>query len=90
MIRNIVYKWKSKCNTPHQTTNHHDYKQPNGQICSNNATIYTDAYLLIIIIRSNNTKILNGELALLAGTFSDTENDRMQDPRTIGAKGSSK
>ena len=37
-----------------------------------------------------NNGILNGELALLAGTFSDTENDRMQDPRTIGAKGSSK
>ena len=37
-----------------------------------------------------NNGILNGELALLAGTFTDTENDRMQDPRTIGAKGPSK
>jgi len=30
-----------------------------------------------------NKGILEGELALLSGTFSDTENDRMQDPKTI-------
>ena len=30
-----------------------------------------------------NQGIIAGELALLAGTFSDTENDRMQDPKTI-------
>ena len=30
-----------------------------------------------------NSGILEGELALLSGTFSDTENDRMQDPKTI-------
>ena len=30
--------------------------------------------------------MLAGELALLAGSFSDTANDRMQDPKTIGAK----
>ena len=30
-----------------------------------------------------NQGILAGELALLAGTFSDTETDRVQDPKTI-------
>ena len=30
-----------------------------------------------------NQGLINGELALLSGTFSDTENDRMQDPKTI-------
>ena len=30
-----------------------------------------------------NSGLINGELQLLAGTFSDTENDRMQDPKTI-------
>ena len=33
-----------------------------------------------------NKGILEGELALLAGTFSDTENDRVQDPKTIMGK----
>ena len=37
-----------------------------------------------------NQGILNGELALLAGTFSDTENDRMQDPKTIRGVGAPK
>ena len=31
-----------------------------------------------------NQGILAGELRLLSGTFSDTENDRMQDPKTLG------
>ena len=30
-----------------------------------------------------NQGLISGELQLLAGSFSDTENDRMQDPRTI-------
>ena len=30
-----------------------------------------------------NKGIIDGELALLSGTFSDTENDRMQDPQTV-------
>ena len=30
-----------------------------------------------------NQGILAGELSLLAGSFSDTENDRQQDPKTI-------
>ena len=30
-----------------------------------------------------NKGILDGELKLLSSTFSDTENDRMQDPKTI-------
>ncbi len=34
-----------------------------------------------------NQGILAGELRLLSGTFSDTENDRMQDPKTIGGGG---
>ena len=37
-----------------------------------------------------NQGIIAGELALLAGTFSDTENDRMQDPKTIRGVGTSK
>ena len=32
-----------------------------------------------------NQGLISGELQLLAGSFSDTENDRMQDPRTIRA-----
>ena len=32
-----------------------------------------------------NQGLINGELALLAGSFSDTENDRMQDNKTIRA-----
>tara|TARA_R110000824_G_scaffold316345_5_gene503558 strand:- start:128 stop:844 length:717 start_codon:yes stop_codon:yes gene_type:complete len=36
-----------------------------------------------------NQGILAGELALLAGTFSDTETDRVQDPKTIRNIGSS-
>ena len=30
-----------------------------------------------------NQGLINGELAMLSGTFSDTENDRMQDPKTV-------
>ena len=30
-----------------------------------------------------NQGILAGELQLLSGSFSDTENDRMQDPKTV-------
>ena len=37
-----------------------------------------------------NSGILNGELRLLSGTMSDTENDRMQDPQTLLRMGSSK
>ena len=32
-----------------------------------------------------NQGLVNGELALLSGSFSDTENDRMQDNKTIRA-----
>lgn len=34
------------------------------------------------MIQQINQGILNGELKVLAGTVSDTENDRMQDPKT--------
>lgn len=30
-----------------------------------------------------NQSLISGELSLLSGTFSDTENDRMQDPKTV-------
>ena len=30
-----------------------------------------------------NQGILSGELAMLSGGFSDTANDRMQDPQTV-------
>jgi len=33
-----------------------------------------------------NSGLINGELALLSGTFSDTSNDRMQDNKTITTK----
>lgn len=35
------------------------------------------------MIQAINSGVMNGELKLLAGTVSDTENDRMQDPQTI-------
>ena len=34
-----------------------------------------------------NQGLLNGELQMLAGTLSDTTNDRMQDPRVVGGGG---
>jgi hypothetical protein len=33
-----------------------------------------------------NSGLINGELGLLSGTFSDTSNDRMQDNKTVSAK----
>ena len=35
------------------------------------------------MIQQINQGILGGELKMLSGTVSDTENDRMQDPQTI-------
>ena len=43
----------------------------------------TDYPIPMDMLNMINKGILEGELALLAGTFSDTENDRMQDPKTI-------
>ena len=35
------------------------------------------------MLNTINSSLINGELALLSGTFSDTANDRAQDPKTI-------
>ena len=37
-----------------------------------------------------NSGLINGELGLLSGTFSDTSNDRMQDEKTVASKESKK
>ena len=35
------------------------------------------------MIQASNSGIVSGELGLLTGSFSDVENDRMQDDRTV-------
>ena len=50
----------------------------------------SDFPLPMDMVNMINSGILNGELRLLSGTMSDTENDRMQDPQTLLRMGSSK
>ena len=44
----------------------------------------TDFPISMDMLSLINQGILAGELRLLSGSFSDTENDRMQDPKTLG------
>tara|TARA_Y100001963_G_C6694860_1_gene406488 strand:- start:335 stop:1036 length:702 start_codon:yes stop_codon:yes gene_type:complete len=53
----------------------------NGVKCYNDSK--SDYPISIDMLSLINQGLINGELALLSGTFSDTENDRMQDPKTI-------
>tara|TARA_R110000787_G_scaffold286343_1_gene404278 strand:- start:1812 stop:2504 length:693 start_codon:yes stop_codon:yes gene_type:complete len=46
----------------------------------------TEYPLPLDMLNMINSGIINGELGLLAGSFSDTSNDRMQDQKTISAK----
>ena len=54
-----------------------------GPNCTNCYDDNTDFPLPMDILSAINAGILNGELRLLAGTASDTENDRAQDPQTL-------
>ena len=57
-----------------------------GKGCYNDSK--SDFPMSMDMIQLINNGIINGELKLLTGTISDTENDRMQDPQTIMRGGS--
>lgn len=57
------------------------FKDCSGTDCYDDSSV--DFPISMDMLNLINTGILNGELALLTGTFSDTQNDRMQDLKTI-------